>query len=486
MDKKNSSDRTAILPVFASMLVGIQHATWSFERPPPTPTATATVLSSPASILREKVGNFSIASPFESTSSGAPGRSSCISTTLELHRPLGCVCVCVGKSAMLATLGSMNGFYMSSQPFGVEGASRPSMPTAAMYPSSGCFSFRRRRASCSPFRTTSCAVLVSSSSGVEEEEAVRQDSKAIDDTRQGRKSADWKAARAYKESSVIYDGRIEGFNNGGLLVRFYSLLGFLPYPLLSPSHSCKEPQRAIQDIAKGLVGSYISVKVIQASEEERKLIFSEKDAVWSKYSNQVKIGDIFEARVGSVEDYGAFIHLRFPEGYYHLTGLVHVSEVSWDLVQDVRDVLNEGDDIKVKVTQIDREKSRITLSIKQLEDDPLLETLDKVIPQGGQLNVDTVTMSNSANIEPLPGLESICKELLQEDGISDIRIGRQGLEKRVVSQDLQLWLSNVPAKDNQFTLLARAGRQVQEVHLTTTLDQEGIKQAVQRVLGRVE
>ncbi|MQL72944.1 hypothetical protein Taro_005294 [Colocasia esculenta] len=44
----------------------------------------------------------------------------------------------------------------------------------------------------------------------------------------------------------------------------------------------------------------------------------------------------------------------------------------------------------------------------------------------------------------------------------------------------------VPAKDNQFTLLARAGRQVQEVHLTTTLDQEGIKQAVQRVLSRVE
>ncbi|RVW31113.1 hypothetical protein CK203_093163 [Vitis vinifera] len=72
-----------------------------------------------------------------------------------------------------------------------------------------------------------------------------------------------------------------------------------------------------------------------------------------------------------------------------------------------------------------------------------------------------------------------------EDMISDVRISRQGFEKRVVSQDLQLWLSNAPAVDKQFTLLARAGRQVQEIQLTTSLDQEGIKKALQRVLERV-
>ncbi|RVW82033.1 hypothetical protein CK203_049081 [Vitis vinifera] len=73
----------------------------------------------------------------------------------------------------------------------------------------------------------------------------------------------------------------------------------------------------------------------------------------------------------------------------------------------------------------------------------------------------------------------------QELRISDVRISRQGFEKRVVSQDLQLWLSNAPAVDKQFTLLARAGRQVQEIQLTTSLDQEGIKKALQRVLERV-
>lgn len=54
--------------------------------------------------------------------------------------------------------------------------------------------------------------------------------------------------------------------------------------------------------------------MIQADEVSRKLIFSEKEALWSKFSEQINVGDIFQARVGSVEDYGAFLHLRFPDG----------------------------------------------------------------------------------------------------------------------------------------------------------------------------
>ncbi|KAB5527585.1 hypothetical protein DKX38_021432 [Salix brachista] len=322
-----------------------------------------------------------------------------------------------------------------------------------------------------------------------------------------RRSADWKAVKACYEGGHIFQGRVEGFNGGGLIVRFYSLVGFLPFPLLSPSHSCKDPQKTIQEIGKDLTGSLISVKVcvcyddflkillsslnidmeevIHADEESRKLIFSEKEAVWSKFSKRINVGGVFAGRVGSVEDYGAFIHLCFPDGLYHLTGLVHVSEVSWDLVQDVRDILNVGDEVTVKIIDIDQGKSRITLSIKQLEEDPLLVTLDKVIPQDGSIAPDSLSMHNSITIEPLPGLESIVQELVREDGIDDIRISRQGFEKRVVSQDLQLWLSNAPPINRKFTLLARAGRQVQEIQMTTTLDQDGIKKALQRVLERI-
>ncbi|KAM1248877.1 hypothetical protein ACFX2I_031615 [Malus domestica] len=333
-----------------------------------------------------------------------------------------------------------------------------------------------------------CSVYASSRVSDTQHSGLVQDSAASAEALQdARRSADWKVAKAYSDSGLIYEGMVEGYNGGGLLIRFHSLVGFLPFPQLSPSHFCKERGKGLQEIAKGLPGSLISMKVIQADEENKKLIFSEKEAVWSKFSEQISVGDVFEARVGSMEDYGAFVHLRFPDGLYHLTGLVHVSEVSWDLVQDIRDILTEGDDVRVKIINIDREKSRITLSIKQLEEDPLLETLDKVIPQDGSVDPDSLSTSTSTSndIEPLPGLASILEELVQEDGIDDVRISRQGFEKRVVSQDLQLWLSNSPAINRKFTLLARAGRQVQEIQLTTTLDQEGIKKALQHVLERV-
>ncbi|KAG2544552.1 30S ribosomal protein S1-like isoform X1 [Panicum virgatum] len=280
----------------------------------------------------------------------------------------------------------------------------------------------------------------------------------IDEARLAQFAADWEAARADKEQGKILTLPVLRANSGGLIVKFNSLQGFVPNPLLSPVHWCRDPKRPIQDVTKDLVGTSISVKVSEVNEEERKLVFTEKDASWSKYSSQIKIGDIYDGIVGSVFHYGAFVHLRFPDGLYHLTGLVHISEVSWDLVQDVQDFLNEGDAVKVIVVNIDTEKSRIALSIRQLEEDPLLETLDKVIPLEADQSPDRI-MSPS-EVELLPGLDGICNELLQEDGITDVQFGRQVLEKRVVSQDLELWLSNVPAKDNKFTLLARAGRQL--------------------------
>lgn len=308
---------------------------------------------------------------------------------------------------------------------------------------------------------------------------------SYDALRQARRSSDWKAANAYRDSGLIYNGRVEGFNAGGLLVRFYSIMGFLPYPQLSPVHSCQEPDQTIKERARELIGAILSVKVIIVDEEKRKLVLSEKEASWFKHSKHINIGDLFEGRVGSVEDYGAFVHLRFPDGLYHLTGLIHISEVSWDLVQDVRDFLREGEEVRVKVISIDTVKMRLTLSIKQLEEDPLLETLDKVIRQDGSGVPNSISSTTSSPIDPLPGLDTILEELLQEDGINEARISRQGFEKRVVSQDLQLWLSNAPPMDQRFTLLARAGRQVQEIHLKTSLDQEGIKKAIQRVLERV-
>ncbi|CAN1253263.1 30S ribosomal protein S1 [Linum perenne] len=172
---------------------------------------------------------------------------------------------------------------------------------------------------------------------------------------------------------------------------------------------------------------------------------------------------------------------------YHLDGLVRLSEISWDVTRDARDVLTTGDKVKVRVCKIDRKNTRFELSIKQLQEDPLLQTLDKVLPQDDLVNDASHSDVNGDNtiVEPLPGLTEILKELLLEEGIEDVRITREGFEKRVVSQDLQLWLSNAVPKNGTCILLARAGRQVQEIQLTTTLDQKGIKKVLQHVLERV-
>ncbi|PIN09811.1 hypothetical protein CDL12_17607 [Handroanthus impetiginosus] len=285
-------------------------------------------------------------------------------------------------------------------------------PTPLTFP---CYSISQGCSSKRAAFLTAPKVSVSSRGSTRTDDGIEQ-SLVTEDAKLARRAADWKAAKAYQEKGIIYEGKIEGFNGGGLLVKFYSLLGFLPYPQLSPSHACREPDKPIQEIAKALMGTIMPMKVIKADVENRKLIFSEKEANWSKFSPKLNVGDIYDARVGSVEDYGAFVHLRFPDGLYHLTGLVHVSEVSWDLVQDARDILTEGDEVRVKIVNIDREKSRFQLSIKQLEEDPLLETLDKVIPQDVSVYSDALNDSDHFTIEPLPGLEMIIEELLKEDG----------------------------------------------------------------------
>ncbi|XP_078169570.1 nucleic acid-binding proteins superfamily [Carex rostrata] len=346
----------------------------------------------------------------------------------------------------------------------------PKIPSLRLSPLTATLSLTRHRR----------VARVSSTEDVSASEDAASAKKTDEEASEEQRSADWAKARSYKETGDIFEVEIEGFNSGGLLTKFNSLIGFLPYAQLNQAPFCTDIQKPIQQRAKDLVGSRVFVKVLDANEEIRSLILSEKLASWSRYSTKLEVGSVYDGRVASVADYGVFVHILFPDGIYHLTGMVHISEASWDVIQDMRNLFAEGDEVKIKVIDIDREKQRICLSIKQLERDPLYTTLDKVITQSGEVSTDS-----DGNTESLPGLDKICEELLKEDGITDVQLGRQGLEKRAVSQDFELWLSNAPVKDNQFTLLARAGRQVQEVYLITTLDKDGIKAAVQHILGRV-
>ena len=163
-----------------------------------------------------------------------------------------------------------------------------------------------------------------------------------------------------------------------------------------------------------------------------------------------------------------------------LEGLIHISELSWNRISHPRDVVRVGDEVDVKVLDVapasGSRPARVTFSLKQLQADPLLETLDTIMPVAmPEPSVDEDELMDT----PLPGLTDICSNLLTEEGIDAVIPGRQAVEQRVVSQDLELWLTNVVVEDG-YNLLARAGRQVQEIHVVTGLDRDAIKRAIKR------
>jgi small subunit ribosomal protein S1 len=158
-------------------------------------------------------------------------------------------------------------------------------------------------------------------------------------------------------------------NKGGLLMSWQGLQGFLPASQLTPEHYPRvqdgDKDRILEELEK-LVGQKLVVTIIGATEEDGKLIFSEKEAGGASgesISAEFKVGDVIKGEVTGAVDFGIFVKLR--EG---LEGLVHISEIDWALVEDPRRFYNTGDSVDVKI--IDVKDGKVSLSIKQLKKNP--------------------------------------------------------------------------------------------------------------------
>jgi small subunit ribosomal protein S1 len=176
--------------------------------------------------------------------------------------------------------------------------------------------------------------------------------------------------RIVKENEIIevvaYDA-----NRGGLLIELEGIRGFLPVSQLSASHyprvSGADKDEILQKL-NALVNKPLRVRVLDANRKDNKLIVSEKEAMkddmQSKFS-ELKVGDAVEGMVTGVIDFGAFVNVDGIEG------LVHISEISWDRVDNPKNYVKVGEKIKAKIIAID--KDRLSLSIKQMSEDPWLE-----------------------------------------------------------------------------------------------------------------
>ncbi len=160
-------------------------------------------------------------------------------------------------------------------------------------------------------------------------------------------------------------------NRGGLLVELEGIRGFLPVSQLAAGHyprvSGADKDEILQKL-NALVNKPIRVRILDVSRKENKLIFSEKEAIkddmQSRFS-ELKVGDEVEGIITGVIDFGAFVNVDGIEG------LIHISEISWERVENPRDYLKTGETVKAKIIAID--KDRLSLSLKQMQEDPWLK-----------------------------------------------------------------------------------------------------------------
>lgn len=179
----------------------------------------------------------------------------------------------------------------------------------------------------------------------------------------------------YKQQAVV-DASIIDANRGGLMVRVGRVVGFLPVSQLTTEHYPRVEggdKNKILEILQTFNGQKFTVKIIDLNENEDKLIVSEKAAMEEKQREligQYKVDDVVDGTVTGVVDFGVFVEFG-PK----LEGLVHISELAWQRIDDPRTLMKVGDQIKAKIIAIDGTK--ISLSVKRLLDDPWRKAVER-------------------------------------------------------------------------------------------------------------
>lgn len=205
-----------------------------------------------------------------------------------------------------------------------------------------------------------------------------------------REEMSWKSTDELLASKETCHSKIIGYNKGGLIVPVGGLRGFVPASQVSLTRRSSAAGDTPEQRWGKMIGEEIDVIVIEVDRERRRLILSER-AASSETRETIKervIEDLTEGeervgRVTSLADFGAFVNISGADG------LVHLSEISWERIQHPSEVLKVGQEVKVKVISIDREKKRIGLSIRQLQADPWVKRVEQY--QVGQLVEGTIT-----------------------------------------------------------------------------------------------
>src|SRR5438132_681366 len=208
----------------------------------------------------------------------------------------------------------------------------------------------------------------------------------------------WKAIEQAAESGQPVNGRVIEVVKGGLILDL-GVRGFLPASLVDI--------RRVQDLDEFLAKE-LRCKVIELNRSRNNVVLSrravledERKEMRQAILDRLNPGDVVEGQISNIVDFGAFVDL---DG---MDGLIHISELSWSHVNHPSEVLEIGQTVKVKVLDIDRERQRISLGLKQTQSDPWQQVLEQ--HKEGDVVEGKVTkvVTFGAFVEILPGVEGL-------------------------------------------------------------------------------
>jgi len=208
----------------------------------------------------------------------------------------------------------------------------------------------------------------------------------------------WKKIEAAAESGEPVNGKVIEVVKGGLILDL-GVRGFLPASLVDI--------RRVQDLDEFL-GQELGAKVIELNRSRNNVVLSRRAVLEDERKEQrqqildrLNPGDVVDGQISNIVDFGAFVDL---DG---MDGLIHISELSWSHVNHPSEVLEIGQDVKVKVLDIDRERQRISLGLKQTQSDPWQQVLD-TYSEGDEVDGKvTKVVTFGAFVEILPGVEGL-------------------------------------------------------------------------------
>lgn len=251
----------------------------------------------------------------------------------------------------------------------------------------------------------------------------------------------WDALSEKLASGEVFEVEVAEVVKGGLVVDI-GVRGFIPASLVE--------RHFVEDFSD-YKGKTLRVKVIEMDKEKNKVILSQK-AVLDEEAEQEKqarlqslqVGEVLEGTVQRLTNFGAFVDIG------GIDGLVHISELAWQRVDTPADVVQEGQQVQVKVLKVDPETERISLSIKETQPSPWEEVLAEI--KIGDVVKGTVKrlVSFGAFVEIKPGVEG----LVHISQIANRHIGSPH-EVLEVGQEVETKVLDVNATDQRISLSIR-------------------------------